>query len=380
MSDHKHKHKKDKSNCKKNECEKFVSDCKTCSDRKPDCVPECQFTIQLDDLTPDYVDYSIQSFTVNPFIGRNTFSGMHQYQHFRGNISDAQFFAERAEAEAWLLSRYGVTIIAYQTNTFYGSSSIFSLLYPYSFTVTYTTNESADTLFDPTEEGALPPVILYTPFVSMENYCVSNSDCPCNGARVALLEHRYVILPQRVDSGIIGFVEIPIISYGFMQLYNKNFDLNNKHHTEYVYRYLFPLRMNASYTEGVTSVETADQSEESQTISTTLTTYQWLGSTTAEIAKNDRDVPLRFDGIFTFVVNNTYYWRYTLYNPNPPAQPAVGEIDFVKEVNYIRNKLTANVVFSKCDRKLDRDMAQMGLFADEPINVWDNGVSDIQIP
>lgn len=360
--------------------------------------PECQFTIHLDTIVPD-TGARIIDFQNNPFIGDNTkeLSGMANYQFYRGNISDSQFFAERSEAEGWLQQRYGLTVVGYVPFATYQGTNIYqptiidlSSLYN-GFVAYATTNESTNAYFGQNGglQNTLPSLITmyYLPYVSLQDYFISSSNCVCNKARVALLEHRYFV-PDIRSQNLEFTPQSAYISYGFMQLYKKEFNVNDVPHKTYTYRYLYPLFVNA-LSSGLFQNQYPTIEQYNQTKSQILT---YIGGTVAEITDNDHSsnsCPKNFNGTFTFTVDNTYYADAEPFNglylanvcnfvPELDSQYAnelsnyyLNNLIFLKVKNAIRNRFIGTVTFKgDYQSEVDEKLMKLGIVdANISINV-----------
>lgn len=371
---------------------KFKSECNTEPSQPIKCCePECQFTIHLDNITLDN-GALISGFQMNPFIGdKNTeLYGMANYQLYRGNISDSQFFEERSEAEGWLQKKYGLTIFGYTPLTSfqnYFDAKIYGLPNMTDVYVAFAvTNESSNSFFG-VNGGILSQlyngnrrlvnielhlygidnllgtdliILFYIPYVSLQDYCVSSSNCVCNKSRVALLEHRYFANNFLNTQYLLFSVStISYISYGYMQLYKEN-NINAKPHKTYTYRYLYPLFISKNVT-----------------FSSTENYITYAGGTLAEISRNDNhsnSCDKVFDGIFNFTVDNTYYVTKMQYDGTYLANvcnfsPAILNLNtypyvynFFKQTNAIRNRFIGTVTFGNLPTsEVEEQLAKFGI-------------------
>ena len=389
---------------------KFKSECNTEPSQPIKCCePECQFTIHLDNITLDNGALFF-GFPMNPFIGDNNTElyGMANYQLYRGNISDSQFFEERSEAEGWLQKRYGLTIFGYAplTNFQYYFSEVNGIYGLPNMTDVYVafavTNETSNSFFG-TNGGILSQLyngnkydlkillslygvnnllgtdlitLFYIPYISLQDYCVNSSNCVCNKSRVALLEHRYFANNNLLNAQYLfsNTSTISYISYGYMQLYKEN-NINAKPHKTYTYRYLYPLF--------ITQYSTSSNYSLNFEVSIT-----YAGGTLAEISRNDNhsnSCDKVFDGIFNFTVDNTYYATIMYYDgtylPNvcnfSPAiindtinnSPTINSyFSFYKKKNAIHNRFIGTVTFGSLHTsEVEEQLAKFGIVTKDVI-------------
>ena len=340
---------------KKHEChKKFQCDCTEEKKIYEPCFsPECQFTIHLDQGNEDYCEAGFNNFNINPFVGKETYYGVNAYEQYRGQISDSQFVCEREQAEEWLLTRFGINITGYLQIPNNGTINGITLTNGYIVTFTSDLSIGLQPIDSQLIGSQTITNLYYQPFVSAQKYCVSSSNCMCNKARVAFVEHRYIF--ETVD-------DVQYISYGFMQFYNKGTEVLGIPKDVYVYRYLYPLSLNNA---------TNITDSQSQT-NVELNISSWYGGSLAQVAKtrheSNNPCDLDFRGIYSFTVDNTYYNQTTnilqtsdgscICNNDSQSGVLFG---FTKTVNFIRNRLTGTVFFPGTSPLIKQRFEQLGL-------------------